>query len=64
MVLTLKEWIEMMVDNSWDASDIVDEELRFISTPIGCTVADKYIKLSETTLELFSMWKEIKQWTQ
>ena len=55
MVLTLKEWIEMMVNNLWDASDIVDEELQFISTPIGCTVADKYIKLSETTLELFSM---------
>lgn len=55
MILTLKEWIEMMVDNLWDTSDIVAEELQFISTPIGCTVADKYTKLSETTLELFTM---------
>lgn len=55
MVLTLKEWIEMMVNNLWDTSDIVNEELKFISTPVGCTVADKYTKLSETTLELFNM---------
>lgn len=55
MVFTLKEWIETMRGNLWEESDIVDEVLRFISTPIGCTVADKYTKLSETTLELFNM---------
>ena len=44
-----------MRGNLWDESDIVDEVFQFICTPIGCTVADKYTKLSETTLELFSM---------
>lgn len=55
MVLTLKEWIKMMVNNLWYTSDIDGEVLQFISTPVGCTVAGKYTKLSETTLELFSM---------